>query len=100
VPDIGATPPADYELKPREAKFHGVQALRMTPAAGSDISGRSGLLVHSYMLGPNGDSNGCVSIRDYDRFLKAFNNGEINRIVVVPSLSGAAMAAQRGTSQS
>jgi hypothetical protein len=52
------------------------------------------------MLGPNGDSNGCVSIRNYDRFLKAFNDGEINRLVVVPSLSGGTLALQRSTSQS
>jgi hypothetical protein len=87
-------------LKPREKLFHGVQALRMIPAEGSDTSGRSGLLAHSFMLGPNGDSNGCVSIRDYDRFLKAFNDGEINRLVVVPSLSGGTLALQRSTSQS
>ncbi len=31
----GATPPAVYELKPREKLFHGVQALRMIPAEGS-----------------------------------------------------------------
>jgi hypothetical protein len=80
--------------------FHGVQALRMTPAEGSDISGRSGLLVHSYMLGLNGDSNGCVSIKNYDRFLKAFNDGEINRLVVIPSLRGGTLALQRSTSQS
>jgi Protein of unknown function (DUF2778) len=100
VPNAGATPPAVYELKPREKLFHGVQALRMIPAEGSDTSGRSGLLAHSFMLGPNGDSNGCVSIRDYDRFLKAFNDGEINRLVVVPSLSGGTFALQRSTSQS
>lgn len=99
-PMIGATPPATYDLKPREALFHGVQALRMTPAEGSDVSGRSGLLTHSYMLGPKGDSNGCVSIREYDRFLKAYNNGEFNRLVVVPSLRAATMASQRPTSQS
>jgi hypothetical protein len=99
VPNAGATPPAEYELKPREKLFHGVQALRMIPAEGSDIFGRSGLLTHSYMLGASGDSNGCVSIRDYDRFLKAYNDGEINRIVVVPSLSGATQASQRPTSQ-
>jgi hypothetical protein len=52
------------------------------------------------MLGPNGDSNGCVSIRNYDRFLKAFNDGEINRLVVVPSLSGATLASQRSSSPS
>jgi hypothetical protein len=100
VPDVGATPPAVYELKPRETQFHGVRALRLVPAEGSNTSGRSGLLAHSFMLGPKGDSNGCVSIRDYDRFLKAFNDGEINRLVVVPSLSGGSLALQRPTSQS
>jgi Protein of unknown function (DUF2778) len=100
VPNVGATPPAVYELKPRERLFHGVPALRMTPAEGSSTNGRSGLLAHSYMLGPDGDSNGCVSIRNYDRFLKAFNDGEINRLVVVPSLGGATLAAQRSNTQS
>jgi hypothetical protein len=100
MPNVGATPPAVYELKPREKLFHGVQALRMIPTEGSDASGRSGLLTHSFMLGPNGDSNGCVSIRNYDRFLKAFNDGEINRLVVVPSLSGATLASQRSSSPS
>jgi len=97
VPKAGATPPAVYELKLRESLFHGVQALRMIPVAGSDISGRSGLLAHSFMLGPNGDSNGCVSIKDYDRFLKAFNAGEINRLVVVPSLSSIKLVSQSAT---
>ncbi len=100
VPNAGATPPAVYALKPREKLFHGVQALRMIPAEGSDASGRSGLLAHSFMLGPKGDSNGCVSIKDYDRFLKAFNDGEINRLVVVPSLKSETLALQRSTSQS
>ncbi|HLX17931.1 MAG TPA: DUF2778 domain-containing protein [Bradyrhizobium sp.] len=100
VPNAGATPPAIYELKPREQMFHGVQALRMIPVEGSDTAGRSGLLTHSFMLGPNGDSNGCVSIKDYDRFLKAFNDGEINRLVVVPSLKSGILALQRPTSPS
>ena len=67
-------------------------------AGQSDISGRSGLLAHSFMLGPNGDSNGCVSIKNYERFLKAYTDGEVNRLVVVPSLrslSTTAMATQR-----
>ena len=55
VPNAGATPPAVYELKPREHLFHGVQALRMIPTDGSSTNGRSGLLTHSYMLGPDGD---------------------------------------------
>jgi hypothetical protein len=96
---VGATPPATYELKPRERLFHGVRALRMLPVEGSSTLGRAGLLAHSYMLGPEGDSNGCVSIRDYERFRKAFDDGEIARLVVVPSLS-AAQAASRTTSQS
>jgi hypothetical protein len=82
--NTGATPPAVYELKPREQLFHGVQALRMTPVGGGAL-GREGLLVHSFMLGPDGDSNGCVSIRDYDRFLTAFQRGEIKRLIVVPT---------------
>jgi hypothetical protein len=97
---LGATPPAVYELKPREKLFHGVQALRMIPADGNSIFGRSGILAHPFMLGPDGDSNGCVSIRDYDRFLKAYSDGVITRLVVVPSLSGVATASQRPTSQS
>ena len=97
--NVGATPPAVYELKLREAPFHGIRALRMIPVDGSTL-GRSGLLAHSYMLGPNGDSNGCVSIRNYDRFLKAFDNGEVSRLVVVPSLGGTLSASQRPTSPS
>jgi hypothetical protein len=85
---VGATPPATYELKPRERLFHGVRALRMTAVEGSTL-GRSGLLTHSYMLGPEGDSNGCVSIKNYDRFVKAYDDGEINRLVVVTSLEAA-----------
>jgi hypothetical protein len=52
------------------------------------------------MLGANGDSNGCVSIKDYEKFLKAFNNGEINRLVVVPNLRDSVSAARRSVSQS
>jgi hypothetical protein len=97
---VGATPPAIYDLKPRERLFHGVQALRMIPQDASATLGRSGLLAHSYMLGPKGDSNGCVSIRDYDSFLKAYKDGEINRLVVVPSLNDAVSASRRSVSQS
>jgi hypothetical protein len=97
---VGATPPGVYDLKPREKLFHGVAALRMTPVGDSDALGRSGLLVHSYMLGPNGDSNGCISIKDYDRFLKAYNNGEVARIVVVPNLREGLTASRRSTSPS
>ena len=98
--NVGATPPNVYDLKPRERLFHGIPALRMTPVGESDTLGRSGLLVHSYMLGPNGDSNGCVSIKDYDKFLKAYRNGEIRRLVVVPSLREGLSASQRSMSPS
>jgi hypothetical protein len=98
--NAGATPPNVYDLKPRERLFHGVQALRMIPVGDNDTLGRSGLLAHSYMLGANGDSNGCVSIKNYERFLKAYNNGEIKRLVVVPSLGDSASAARRSVSQS
>lgn len=97
---VGATPPATYDLKPREKLFHGVRALRLTPTEGTSALGRVGLLTHNYMLGPRGDSNGCVSIKDYDRFMKAWDNGEFNRLVVVPSLSGSAIAAQRASTDS
>jgi type VI secretion system (T6SS) effector TldE1-like protein len=98
--NVGATPPNVYDLKPREQLFHGVQALRMIPAGDNGTLGRSGLLAHSYMLGPKGDSNGCVSIKNYEKFLKAFSNGEIKRLVVVPSLSDEKSASRRSTSQS
>ena len=35
------------------------------------------------MLGPNGQSNGCVSFKDYDAFLQAYENHEITRLAVV-----------------
>jgi hypothetical protein len=97
---VGATPPAAYDLKPREAMFHGVAALRMTPTGGATIFGRAGLLVHPYMLGPLGDSNGCVSVRNYERFLKAYTDGEVTRLVVVPSLNGTTATSQRAAAQS
>ncbi len=81
----GVTPPALYDLREREALFHGVRAIRLTPI-NSAVHGRSGLLAHTYMLGPNGQSNGCVSFRDYNRFLQAFLNGQVKRLKVVASL--------------
>jgi hypothetical protein len=80
----GVTPPHIYTLKPRESLFHGVAALRLTPVGGEDtIYGREGLLAHSFMLGPNGDSNGCVSFRDYNAFLNAYRNEGIRKLAVV-----------------
>jgi hypothetical protein len=82
----GVTPPATYDLKLRESLFHGVRALRLTPID-SSVFGRAGLLAHTYMLGPNGDSNGCVSFRNYDAFLQAFLQGEVKRLAVVARLN-------------
>ena len=82
----GVTPPAVYDLQPREALFHGVEALRLIPEDETQALGRDGLLAHSYMLGPNGDSNGCVSFRDYSAFLQAYKNHEITRLAVVERL--------------
>jgi hypothetical protein len=80
----GVTPPHVYDLTPREALFHGVPALRLTPVGGEQaIYGRTGLLAHTYMLGPNGDSNGCVSFKDYYAFLDAYRNRGIKRLAVV-----------------
>lgn len=80
----GATPPHTYDLTEREALFHGARAVRLNPTGGSGaIFGRAGLLVHPYLLGPRGDSNGCISVLDYQSFLQAFLRGEVKRIVVV-----------------
>jgi hypothetical protein len=79
----GATPPNVYELTPREELFHGVAALRMKPVGSGELYGRAGLLAHPYMLGPGGDSNGCVSFKDYDTFLQAYQSGLVKRLVVV-----------------
>ncbi|WP_375462533.1 tlde1 domain-containing protein [uncultured Methylobacterium sp.] len=80
----GVTPPGTYDLTEREQLFHGVRALRLNPVGGSAvIHGRDGLLAHTYMLGPGGASNGCVSFRDYNRFLQAYLRGEVRRLIVV-----------------
>jgi hypothetical protein len=85
----GATPPHTYRLTMREALFHGVEAIRLNPVEpGKKIFGRDGLLAHTYMLGKRGDSNGCVSIKDYRRFLAAFKRGEVTQLVVVARLPG------------
>jgi hypothetical protein len=83
----GPTPPNVYELKLRETLFHGVRAIRLIPSDSSKMYGRDGILAHSYLLGPNGQSNGCVSFSDYAMFLDAFLQGDINRLVVVEHLA-------------
>jgi len=86
VRNRGPTPPNVYDLTLREALFHGVRAIRLNPVDENKMFDRDGMLAHTYMLGSNGQSNGCVSFRDYDRFLQAFLRGEVDRLVVVPHL--------------
>ncbi len=86
----GATPPGTYQLTEREALFHGVRAIRLTPVGGPEaVYGRVGLLAHTFMLGPSGASNGCVSFRDYNKFLESYLRGEIRQLVVVAGSGGA-----------
>jgi hypothetical protein len=82
----GATPPNVYNLTLREGLFHGVRAIRLNPVDDSKMYGRAGILAHPYMLGANGQSNGCVSFSDYPEFLNAFLTGEVTRLVVVERL--------------
>jgi hypothetical protein len=87
----GPTPPNTYALSLREQLFHGVRAIRLTPVNEDKMFGRDGMLAHTYMLGPNGDSNGCVSFKNYDAFLQAYLRGEVERLVVVET-NGATLA--------
>jgi len=84
----GPTPPNVYDLALRERRFHGVRAIRLNPVDEDKMFGRDGMLAHTYMLGPTGQSYGCVSFRDYPAFLQAYLNGEVERLVVVPQLDG------------
>ena len=79
----GPTPPNVYKLEWRKKLFHGVKAVRMIPVGDGNMFGRDGILVHSYLLGPNGDSNGCISVKDYERFREAFANGQVTKIHVI-----------------
>ena len=83
----GPTPPNVYDLTLREEPFHGVRAIRLNPVDESKMFGRDGILAHTYMLGPNGQSNGCVSFSNYDAFLTAYLSGEVTRLVVVDHLA-------------
>jgi hypothetical protein len=100
--NVGVTPPNVYALSFREKPFHGVRALRMKPVGNGNMYGRDGILAHSYMLGEAGASNGCISVKDYDRFLKAYEDGKFNQIIVLrhadePVPSQVANAQAQGT---
>jgi Tlde1 domain len=83
----GPTPPNVYHLVLRKSLFHGVQAIRLNPVDTGKMYGREGMLAHPYMLGPDGQSNGCISVQDYPKFLEAFLSGKIDRLIVVPKLT-------------
>ncbi len=85
----GVTPPNIYAVSFREKLFHGVRALRLTPVGNGNMYGRDGILAHSYMLGEDGQSNGCVSVKDYQRFLQAYEDGAFNQIIVVRKVDDA-----------
>ncbi|WP_192365701.1 DUF2778 domain-containing protein, partial [Mesorhizobium mediterraneum] len=81
--NAGPTPPHTYDLRLRESRFHGVEALRLTPIDGKNKYGRDGFLAHTYLLrGGRAESSGCVVFKDYARFLAAFKKGKIKRLVV------------------
>lgn len=83
--DVGPTPPNTYKLSMRESRFHGVEAIRLTPTTGQSMYGRDGFLAHTYMLrGRYAQSNGCVSFKNYEQFLRAFKDGKVTHLVVVP----------------
>jgi Tlde1 domain len=82
----GSTPPNIYNLTLRERMFHGVRAIRLNPVDEGRMYGRAGILAHTYMLGSNGQSNGCVSFSNYPEFLNAYLKGEITRLAVVERL--------------
>jgi len=60
-----------HNLTLREELFHGVRAIRHS-CRRQKMFGRDGMLAHTYMLDPNGQSNGCVSFTDYSAFLNAY----------------------------
>ncbi len=81
----GPTPPHTYNLRMRETRFHGVEAIRMLPVDGKNKYGRDGFLAHTQLLrGRPGQSHGCVAFKDYDKFLRAFKQGKVKQMIVVP----------------
>nr|WP_319515113.1 DUF2778 domain-containing protein [uncultured Cohaesibacter sp.] len=82
----GPTPPATYRLKLRSKRFHGTEAIRLLPINGIDPYNRNGLLAHPYLHSKHGDSNGCLVFANYKRFLSAFKEGDIDRLIVVTKL--------------
>jgi len=93
----GPTPPHTYNLKMRETRFHGVEAIRMLPVDGKNKYGRDGFLAHTQLLrGRPGQSHGCVAFEDYEKFLRAFKQGKVKQMVVVPGGGAGVFARKAG----
>ncbi|MCR9059302.1 MAG: DUF2778 domain-containing protein [Rhodobacteraceae bacterium] len=86
VRNLGPTPPNIYDLRMRERRFHGVEAIRMTPHDNAAMKGRDGMLAHTPLLRRSNGSHGCVAFKDYNKFLKAFKAGKVKKMIVVPSM--------------
>jgi hypothetical protein len=86
VKNYGPTPPNVYKLRMREARFHGIEAIRMNPVGDAKMYNRDGFLTHTYLLRRRGDSSGCVVFEDYNRFLNAYKRGHVQTLIVVPSM--------------
>ncbi|MET1410853.1 DUF2778 domain-containing protein [Roseibium sp. HPY-6] len=86
VRNLGPTPPNIYDLRMRERRFHGVEAIRMLPRDLAAMKGRDGMLAHSPLLRRTNGSHGCVAFKNYNKFLKAFKAGKVKKIIVVPSM--------------
>lgn len=92
----GPTPAHTYNLRMREKRFHGVEAIRMLPVDGKNKFGRDGFLTHSYLLRNRPDqSHGCVAFKEYHKFLTAFKKGKVKKLIVVPG-GGARVFARAG----
>lgn len=86
IKNQGPTPPNVYKLRMREARFHGIEAIRMNPVGDAKMYNRDGFLTHTYLLRRRGDSSGCVVFEDYNRFLNAYKRGHVQTLIVVPSM--------------
>ncbi|MEP4029822.1 tlde1 domain-containing protein [Roseibium polysiphoniae] len=86
VRNNGPTPPNIYNLRMRERRFHGVEAIRMLPVDVAAMHGRDGMLTHTPLLRGRIGSHGCVAFKDYNKFLRAFKAGKVKKMIVVPKI--------------
>ncbi|NVK34899.1 MAG: DUF2778 domain-containing protein [Rhodobacteraceae bacterium] len=82
----GPTPPNVYNLRMRERRYHGVEAIRMLPVDVAAMRGRDGMLTHTSLVRGTNGSHGCVAFKDYNKFLSAFKSGKVKKMIVVPQL--------------